>query len=104
MNDTPPPLPSPTPSLPAPYLAMGLGFLPSAMALLLITFSKGELDTSLLVLMCLVSVLCCFASSFQLFRRKTNRAILCAVLLMLLNSFISLAFGCGALFNTISFH
>jgi len=58
----------------------------------------------LLVLMGLVSLVCCFASSFLLFKRKTNRAIFCGVLLMLLNGFISLAFGCGAVFNANSIH
>jgi hypothetical protein len=104
MNDTPPNLPPPLPPQNPPLLVLTLGFLPSALVLLSIPFLRGNVATGVYVLMCLLTLACCFTSSFLLFRRKTTRAIIGGILLMLLNGFIALGAGCAAVLNNASFH
>jgi hypothetical protein len=47
----------------------------------------------------LVSVGCCFTSSFLLFRHKSTWAIVVGILFLLLNLLISFCLGCLTLFN-----
>lgn len=106
--------PNSPPALPAearsPVPALIIGFLPSAVALLLISTSSllPNLSNSttqvLLTLGCVVSLACCVAASILLFKRRTGLAILGGVLLLLLNAFIAFFSGCAALFTGASFH
>jgi hypothetical protein len=48
---------------------------------------------------CVLSVACCFVSSFMLFARRTGLAILAGVLFLILNGFIAFFFGCTASFK-----
>jgi hypothetical protein len=45
---------------------------------------------------CVASSVCCFTSSFLLFRQKTGWVIGVGLVLVLLNILISFSFGCGA--------
>lgn len=99
MNDIPPTLPSPDEPKSSPVLALCLGLLPSAMLMLLIAGSRGKSPTGLLVGICIASVICCFVSSFLLFKRRTGAAIAGGVLLMVLNGFIAFFCGCAAMLS-----
>ena len=53
------------------------------------------------MLLCVVCGICCFTSSFMLFRRKTALAFFAGILFLLLNGFITFFFGCTALLSGI---
>jgi hypothetical protein len=75
-----------------------LAFMPSAIMLTLggvTAFRDGH--SNLFLIAAIVSVVCCFTSSFLLFRHKTTWAIVIGVLFVLLNAVISLFLGCAAL-------
>jgi hypothetical protein len=82
----------------SPAIALLLGFLPSVMILLLVLIGKTaarEAIVPLLLMGCLVSLICCFATSFLLFRRRTGLAIFGGVMLLVLNLVISIGFAIG---------
>jgi len=104
----------PTPSSPgapqnSPTLAIILGFFPSALGLFLIAMANAfphignDAARAILFTACLLSIVCCFAASILLFKRRTGLAIFGGVMLMLLNAFIALFTGCLALFTGASF-
>lgn len=80
-------------------VALLLAFLPAAMLLSMIALLGQHVSSGLLVAASLISLVCCFVSSFMLFRRQTALAIVAAVLFLLLNGAIALFFGCASLFN-----
>jgi hypothetical protein len=88
----------------SPVLALAIGFLPAALLLLIGTIS-GQSGPSSNVLwpIFLACLVCCFASSFMLFRRKTAWSILGGLLLLLLNGAISLFTGCFAVVRGMKF-
>ena len=98
MNPEPPPLPPKPPQKPI-ALAVVLAFVPSAIALLLLSINvpKHQIVTCC-VPAAFVAIACCVASSIMLFKRKTAAAIVFGVLLALLNVAITLGLGCAALF------
>ncbi len=51
----------------------------------------------------LLSLGCCFTSSFMLFRRQTGWAITCGLLLFLFNGAIAFFAGCVALMRGMNF-
>jgi len=68
-----------------------LAFLPSALMLALM---KNQMSENYLGAICIFSLVCCFASSFMLFRRGTPWSIVCGVMFLLLNLAISFFLGC----------
>jgi hypothetical protein len=91
-----------------PIFALALAFLPSALFLSMWTMLSDnaggvKLDGTVLVVCCLISVFCCFAASFMLFRRGTGWAIFGGAIFMLLNAFVSFLFGCGAILSGMKF-
>ena len=78
--------------------ALFLAFLPSAM-LLGLTVLRPNIQRNMLMVACVLSVACCFVSSFMLFARRTGLAILAGVLFLILNGFIAFFFGCTASFK-----
>lgn len=86
----------------SPASALILGFAPTAILLFIFflgstgLFDKTSksLGNTVLGLVCIVSVGCCFASSFLLFRRKTALAIFGGMVFLLLNGFIAFFSGC----------
>jgi hypothetical protein len=78
--------------------ALFLAFLPSAM-LLGLTVLRPNIRQNMLMVACVLSVACCFVSSFMLFARRTGLAILAGVLFLILNGFIAFFFGCTASFK-----
>ncbi len=50
----------------------------------------------ILAVVCVISIACCFASSFMLFARKTGLAVFVGVVFMILNGLIAFFFGCAA--------
>src|SRR5262245_1862451 len=95
----------------SPTLALMLAFAPTAMVLAVVGVSlvaaRFKLNlpnfAALAVLLCVGSLLCCFASSFMLFRRKTGLAVFGGILFLLLNGFIAFFFGCAALLSNAKF-
>lgn len=102
-NVPPPPLPPAEP----PWIALGIGFLPSV--LILLTFTAASLGllngvpkatgNTLLWTECGVSVASCFTASFLLFRRKRAATIAGGILFLFLNGFLAFFFGCCASFH-----
>ena len=101
MNPEPPPLP-PKKSLTLPVV---LAFVPSVLVLLMFTLN---LSNSQLAACCLpavlVSLACCFTSSFMLIRRNTSGGVAFGILLGLLNLVISAGIGCAALLTGANLH
>ncbi len=92
------------PTKKSPALALVLGFTPAALSLAILTISgQNGPPRNLLWPMCGVSAMCCFTSSFMLFRLKTGWAIAGGLLLLLLNGAISLFAGCVALLSGMKF-
>lgn len=86
-------------------MPLALAFLPSVMVLLFFTFQSQHHDppTVLLMAMCLISVGCCFTSSFMLFSRGTVFGVLGGILFLLLNLVVSAFLGCLALASGMKF-
>jgi hypothetical protein len=94
MNATPPPLPEP-PRKPI-ALPLTLAFVPSVLALVIAMIGPNKHEiAAFCVPACVVSVGCCFASSFMLFRRKTRAAIVAGILFILLNLAVTIGLGCA---------
>lgn len=78
-----------------------LAFMPSAFALGIINKEPTEKSV---VALCVVSFICCFASSFMLFRRGTAWSIAFGVMFLMLNAFITvvslLFLGCTAMMKS----
>jgi len=86
-------------------LALALAFLPSVMLLGFYPFVRdGQVQALPLVVACLISIGCCFASAIMLFRRNTGLALAAGVLFLLLNMVISFLFGCGVVLTTAFSH
>jgi hypothetical protein len=81
-----------------------LAFLPAALVLV-IGMTSGQNGPPGIVLWstCVVSVACCFASSFMLFRRKAKWASIVGTIFVILNGMISFFLGCAALVNNLDF-
>jgi vacuolar-type H+-ATPase subunit I/STV1 len=79
----------------SPALALTLAFLPSAM--LLLSFCFAWLPSGVFAACGIISIVCCFIAARLLFRRGTGLAIFGGIVFILLNAFISLLFGCGAI-------
>ena len=73
-----------------------LAFVPSALILFIIQLRVGD-DRGFLGIAFVLSVICCFASSFMLFRRGTVWSIVFGVIFLLLNLLISVFLGCVSL-------
>ena len=85
-------------------LALPLAFVPSV--LLVGTFSffnNGNAPAILFAIMCLVSIVCCFVSSFLLFQRNKVLTAIFGVLFLLLNGLISFFFGCATILTNAKF-
>jgi predicted permease len=88
----------------SPALALLLAFLPSAMILAILPFARNtNPSTALLIAGFVISVVCCFTSSFMLFRRGTGLAIFGGIIFLLLNGVVSFFFGCGAILTQMKF-
>jgi hypothetical protein len=84
--------------------AIPLAFVPSL--LLVGTFSffnHGNPPAMLFAIMCLISIACCFASSFLLFQRNKVLATIFGVIFLLLNGLISFFFGCATILTNAKF-
>ena len=87
---------------PAPALV--LAFAPAVVFLTLLGISAASgknLTIPALWMACMASVICCFASSFLLFRRKTGWAIAAGIFFLFLNGAISFFLGCVAAFKLV---
>ena len=92
------------PTRKSPALALVLGFAPAALLLGMLTMNgQSGPHGNVLWPAFGASLLCCFVSSFMLFRRKTGWAIAGGLLLLLLNGAISLFTGCMALLSGMKF-
>ena len=81
--------------------ALLLGFAPALLSLLNGTTSgQSGPSSEMLWSLCVVSVFCCFASSFLMFRRRTGWAIMVGIIFLLLNAMISFFTGCVAFFKS----
>jgi glycerol-3-phosphate acyltransferase PlsY len=80
----------------SPAVALLLGFLPTAI-ILGFRMVHPNISRTTIIVACVVSVLCCFVSSFMLFARGTGLAILAGVIFLILNGFIAFFTGCLAL-------
>src|SRR5438132_14288493 len=88
------------PAKQSPALALVLGFAPAALLLAIMTMSgQNGPHGNVLWPAFGVSAVCCFTSSFMLFRRKSGWAIAGGLLLLLFNGAISLFTGCMALLS-----
>jgi hypothetical protein len=78
-----------------------MAFTPAAMLMGLLAIKRDFSNVSPIVLVaaCVVSLACCFGASFMLFARRTALAIVAGVLFLILNGFITLAFGCSSIFR-----
>jgi len=85
----------------SPALALALGFVPSATLLTIFGYASlnQKVTNTMFLMAALLSVVCCFTSSFLLFRRKTGLAIVAGILLLLVNFGITFFLGCMALLN-----
>ncbi len=95
-----------SPSGPEPTrnrLAIPLAFVPS-LIVLGCAMLRGRIPDYVLWLSFAVSTVCCFASSAMLFKRDQRAVRWGGILFTVINGAISLALGCGALFNHASFH
>jgi hypothetical protein len=77
-------------------LALLLGFAPAAALLWVV---RGKPSSQLCIVLAMAALICCFSSSFLLFRRKTTLAIISGIFLVLLNLAVSFLFGCAALLS-----
>lgn len=106
----PPAVPAAPPLPRKLWPALLIGFLPSALFLIVfaVAFSTSNLSkdaSNALLWMCSgVSVVCCFTASIMLFTRHTAGAITGGIMFLLLNAFIGFFFGCCASLNGTSFH
>ena len=88
-------------------LILALAFTPAAIVIGTITLLVNgvlknvpdSIALPLLWLACLAAIVCCFVPSFLLFRRRTGLAIVGGLLILLINGFIALFFGCCASFK-----
>src|SRR5438270_940005 len=88
------------PTKQSPALALMLGFAPAVVGLTIIAMNgQNGPPPALLWATCIIGAVCCFTSSFMLFRRKTGWAIACGLMLLLFNGAISLFTGCMALLS-----
>ena len=87
----------------SPAFALTFAFVPAAILLTLMTFWRNP-PGRLLEDTCVISAVCCFTSSFMLFRRKTRWAIWVGILFGLLNAMITLFLGCAVLMDATAFH
>lgn len=97
MTPEPPPLPTKK-SLTLPVV---LAFVPSIVVLLMLTLNLPKAQFAACCLLAiLISLTCCFASSFMLIRRNTSAGLVFGILLGLLNLAISAGLGCASMFNS----
>jgi hypothetical protein len=95
----------------SPALALVIGFLPSVLILSFLTLASSgygndmstQISSSVFWLGFGISLICCLASSFTLFRRNTALAIFFGILFLLLNGAIAFFFGCAAVLNGMKF-
>ncbi len=79
-------------------IALLLAFVPAAMVLILIATGGTQLKQDALFALALLTGVCCFVSSFMLFRRRTALWIVAGILFMIVNGIILLGFGCASCF------
>lgn len=105
MSSEPPPLPPPPPPRQPLALPLVLAFVPSVLALLVITLSPSKSHlAAACVPAAVVSVACCAVSSIMLFKRNTTATLVFGVLLAMLNMLIPLSMGCAALIADANSH
>jgi hypothetical protein len=84
-------------------LALPLAFVPSLLLVGTASFLNHRNPPAIFfAAMFLVSIVCCFVSSFMLFRRNKVLATIFGILFMLLNGLISFFFGCATLLSSIN--
>ena len=85
-------------------LALLLAFVPSVLLVSFATFANRSTPPAVLcALLCLVSLACCFGSSFLLFQRNKVVATIVGILFLLLNGLISFFFGCATILTGLKF-
>ena len=90
----------------SPAFALMMAFVPSILVLIIFSFFSGpgisspDYFVEISIFFGLISLACCFASSFMLFSSKKGIAIGAALTFLVLNICISLYFGCLAIINT----
>jgi len=76
-------------------LALLVAFLPSLIFLVLLKKVLNHPIPSLVPILCVVTVICCFASSFLLLPRRPILATFVALLFLVLNVVVSVFIGCS---------
>jgi len=90
-------------------LALPLAFLPSVLLIgamsVFATNQNPQIFQSPIFLggLCAVCIVCCFAASVLMFRRKTALAVVFGILFLLLNAAISFFFGCATVLTQMKF-
>lgn len=80
-----------------------VAFLPATLALAFgMTSGQNGPPAKVLWSIAAVSVVCCFTSSFMLFRRKTGWAIAGGILFLMLNVAIAFFVGCVAVLKGLN--
>jgi hypothetical protein len=83
-------------------VALLLAFLPAVAAVGLFGgYAQSSPPTRLLVAVVILAILCCFTSSFILFRSNSGWVLLLGLLFMVLNGGISFFLGCAAFTGSI---
>lgn len=82
----------------SPALALSLACLPSVMFFSIKIFADDGNPSAVLLILCsIISIICCFVSSFMLFRRGIGLAMFGGILFLILNATISISSGYGAI-------
>lgn len=92
------------PARKSPGPALALAFFPAALVLVVGAFGgQSGPDQSVIWIVCGVCLVCCFVSSFLLFRQRTVWSIVCGLCFLILNLGISLFAGCVAIVKGMRF-
>jgi hypothetical protein len=104
---TSPATPPPAPDLPRTKpiaLPLILAFVPAGLVLVIIGMNPDKHQMAAFCIpAAVVSIGCCFASSFMLFSRKTTAAIVTGILFVLLNLAITIGLGCAPILANLDF-
>jgi sugar phosphate permease len=84
--------------------AFPLAFVPSLLLVGFFSFfARGNPPAILLAILCLISIVCCFVSSYLLFQRNKVLVTIFGVIFVLLNGLISFFFGCATILTNANF-
>jgi len=104
MSDEPDRIEPDKPKKKSSAFAFPLAFVPSLLLVGFFSFfSSGNPPAILLAILCLISIVCCFVSSYLLFQRNKVLVTVFGVIFVLLNGLISFFFGCATILTNANF-